>query len=43
MTWRETAKYHESKSGTRRWCGHKTCGKLMKVRRYRGRRKQSVR
>lgn len=32
--------YDESKSRTRRWCDHKICGNLMKVRRYRDRQKQ---
>ena len=29
--------YDESKSRTRRWCDQKTCGNMMKVRRYRSR------
>ena len=33
--------YDESKSRTRRWCDHKICGNLMKVRRYRERQKQT--
>lgn len=32
--------YDESKSRTRRWCDHKICGNIMKVRRFRNRQKQ---
>ena len=35
--------YDESKSRTRRWCDHKICGNIMKVRRYRNRQKQTER
>ena len=32
--------YDESKSKTRRWCDHKLCGNMMKLRRYRERQKK---